>query len=125
MSGRWAASGRGRSDATIFCGVRTFVYLLVPSGLKLVSGLVEASAPCVHSEIMGQFSRLGQKSLDNTGIILGRALNVSIEGAVSAHPWRVTFFVVAILAAFGLFIRRLLREESAYADELAHKARLD
>ena len=50
---------------------------------------------------------------------------VSLELLVSHHPWAVTLFVIASLTAFVVFLRRIIYQESALADEMNRKARLD
>ena len=50
---------------------------------------------------------------------------VSLELLVSHHPWAVTLFVLAGLTAFVLFLRRIIYQENALADEKDRKVRLD
>lgn len=50
---------------------------------------------------------------------------VVMEHLVSNHPWGITVFIIGILVALFLFLRRVWSQESALADELARKARLD
>ena len=50
---------------------------------------------------------------------------VGVEHFVSAHPWGITFFVISGVVVLALFIRRIIREENALADDYSRKARLD
>ena len=55
---------------------------------------------------------------------MNQKLNI-IEHVVSNHPWRVTLVVLATLGCLIVYLRRIIYRESALADEMNRKARLD
>lgn len=81
---------------------------------RVVEGVLQGTASYKHSE--------------NLVERLARFLNnrlVGIEHFVSNHPWGISFFVIAGIAVVVFFIRRIIAEEGALADDMARKARLD
>jgi len=90
---------------------------------------IKLSPESVISALNGALaSTISYKNSENIVERMARYINnklVFIEHVVSFHPWAVSVFVVGVLAALALFLRRLWSQETALADELARKARRD
>ncbi|KAJ3525527.1 hypothetical protein NM688_g8390 [Phlebia brevispora] len=90
---------------------------------------IKFNSGSIFSTINGAFAgTVSYKHSENIVERLARYLNdklVVVEQTVSHHPWGVTLVVIGTLGGLALWLRRMMREESALADDLNRKARLD